>query len=52
MKDLGKSFSDDKATYQSDCREILERLRNEIEAHTNFYKRELNDLKAEMKKAS
>ena len=49
MKDLGKSFSDDKATYKSDCREILELLRNEIEAHADFYERELNDLKAKMK---
>ena len=52
MKDLGKSFSDDKATYQSDCREILELLRNEIEAHADFYERELNDLKDKMKLAN
>ena len=52
MKDLGKSFSGDKATYESDCREILERLRNEIEAQANFYELELNDLKAKMKLAN
>ena len=52
MKDLGKSFSDDKATYKSDCREILELLRNEIEAHADFYERELNDLKDKMKLAN
>ena len=48
MKDLGESFSDNRVRHESDCREILERLRDGIEAHTNFYKRELNDLKAKM----
>ena len=49
MKDLGNSFFGDRATYQSDCREILERLRNEIEAQAVFFGNELNDLKAKMK---
>ena len=48
MKDLGNVFSDNWVRYKSDCRKILERLRDGIEAHTNFYKRELNDLKAKM----
>ena len=52
MKDLGESFSDNRVRHESDCREILERLRNGIEAHADFYMNELNDLKAKMKLAN
>ena len=49
MKDLGESFSGDHVRYESDCREILERLRNEIEMQAEFFGHELNDLKAKIK---
>ena len=49
LKDIGISFSDDKATYQSDCKDILERLRNEIKEHAKDYKDELDNLEAKMK---